>query len=383
MGSRRELALLLAAVVAIVALSFAAGTGADGSLADPRPTTFSASDGGLLALFHTTEGVGVPVQRRLRPWVDGEPLAAALVLAAPSSEPTPFEIDALLAWLEGGGSLILVARPGDALLSRLGLAVRPARDEGGEVMAVARPHRWTEGVNGVDGFRRVFADTSSALEADGVALLVAGDGAPAAIVLRVGSGAVLAWSDVSPLVNARLRESGAATVFARAAAEFAAATAAVEFDEYHHGYGEGAGVVATTVRFLRETGPGRMALQWAVVGAGLLVLLGSRFGAPYPPAAARRRSPLEHAEALAQAYRRGGARNTARRLVLAGLARRLGRPVPSANREDEWIRSLAARLPSVREPAEALLHEWERGDDGELLALTHHADRCAALARRR
>jgi hypothetical protein len=184
---------------------------------------------------------------------------------------------------------------------------------------------------------------------------------------------VIAWSDPAPLSNIALREdSDAALLFARAVAGVGST---VHFDEYHHGYRGGGSPVAATLRFLGETRPGHAALQLAAAGLGLLFLLGRRFGAPLAPAPALRRSPLEHVEALAGAYRQAGARRTARRLVLAGLARRLRTPPPAEGAEAEYLERLAARLPQGRDTARALRAEWARGTRGDLTEFARLADR--------
>jgi len=156
----------------------------------------------------------------------------------------------------------------------------------------------------------------------------------------------------------------------------------VYFDEYHHGYRGGGSAVAGTLRFLRDRPWGHAALQWFAAALGLLLLAGRRFGAPVPPAPARRRSPLEHVEALAGAYRQGGARRTARRLLLAGLARRMGRRPPregDGERETlEKLTSFAAAGPA----AAALRDEWKKGDAADLVALSRDVDRLLEEAKR-
>jgi hypothetical protein len=89
----------------------------------------------------------------------------------------------------------------------------------------------------------------------------------------------------------------------------------------------------------------------------------------------RRRSPLEHVEALAGAYQQAGARDTARRLLLAGLARRLGRRVahtPAA--EGEMLKRLSAH-PTAGAAARELESEWKKGRGADLLALSRNVDR--------
>jgi hypothetical protein len=378
--NRRQLALVVVLVAMVALLSLLVAPDADRGGIDPRPSSFRAADPGTLALFLVLDELGIPVERRLTSWIEGEPLDGPLVLLAPSQPLTPLEVDSLLAWVEAGGALIYAARPGDPLLEALGLVLVPLPDTILEPRARPRPHPWTEGTREVRGFRWLFADTSQAL-ADRAAtpLLVLPGGGVVALTERRGEGQVVAWSDPRPLDNGRLRESGAAVFFARVATGLAGEGGRLGFDEFHHGYRAGIGVVRSTLRFLRDTGPGRMALQIGVAALGLLVLAGRRFGTPYPPAEARRRSPLEHVEALAGAYRQGGARTVARHQVVAGLARRIGRAPPPAGAEAVWLATLAARLPA----AGALLDEWNRGERADLVTLAGLADRLVAHLRYR
>jgi hypothetical protein len=371
-GSRREQLLVVGLIALIGAFVLASTLTApdDRGTLDPRPSTFRAADPGALALFLTLEELGADPRRRLSSWADGRPLEAPLALLSPTQPLTPLEVDSLMAWVERGGQVIYAAVPGDALLERLELMLHRVPDARVEEAALPQPHPWTEGLDGVRGFTRVFDDTSRVMVfRRGTPLLTLPDEGVAALVLPVGEGRVVAWSDARPLNNAALRESGAALLFARAAIDMAGEAGIVEFDEFHHGYREGVGVVRSTFVFLRDTGPGRMALQLGVAALGLLLLAGRRFGTPHPPPPARRRSPLEHVEALAGAYRQGGARATARHQVVAGLARRVGRAPPRAGAEGEWLDAMAARVPAAAPFRDA----WQ-GDDADPVALARLAD---------
>ena len=387
MGSRRDTILAAIVIVLVIALALIA-PGDQRGAADPRPTTFRNGPHGTRALYLALEELEIPVERRLSAYVDADSLAGPLVLLAPSESPTPAELRALARWIERGGTLFYAARAGDATLDTLGLVLQDlapdslsgwdrAAWEG--VVAAPRSHRWTEGVQGVPGVRSAFADSSRALRSGGARpLLTAPGGQMVAAEIRRGLGRVVAWSDPAPLRNAALREHhDAAVLFTRAAAEVGGS---VRFDEYHHGYRGGGSPVAATLRFLRDTHLGHATLQLAAAGLGLLFLLGRRFGSPMQPAPARRRSPLEHVEALASAYRQAGARRTARRLVLAGLARRLRYPPPAEGAEADFLEYLAARLPAGRDAARALRAEWDRGARGSLTEFTRIADRLITQA---
>ncbi|MDQ3522385.1 MAG: DUF4350 domain-containing protein [Gemmatimonadota bacterium] len=382
MGSRRDTVLAGIVIVLVIGLALL-DPGSQRGGADPRPTTFRNGPHGTRALYLALEQLKIPVERRLSAYVDADSLAGPLVLLAPSESPTPAELRALARWIEGGGTLFYAARSGDATLDTLGLSLQDLASDSvrawdraywGGVAAGPRSHPWTEGVRGVPGIRFAFADSSRALRTGSATpLLVAPGGQIVAAEIPLGRGRVIAWSDPAPLANAALREdSDAALLFARAAAEVGGT---VRFDEYHHGYRGDGSVVAATLRFLRDTRPGHAVLQLAAAGLGLLLLLGRRFGSPMAPAPVRRRSPLEHVEALAGAYRQAGARRTARRLVIAGLARRLRRPPPAEGAEAEFLEQLAARLPAGQDTAQALRAEWVQGTQGELTELARLADR--------
>jgi hypothetical protein len=118
------------------------------------------------------------------------------------------------------------------------------------------------------------------------------------------------------------------------------------------------------------------------VGILVLLLYARRFGSPLPDPRARRRSPLEHVEALAGAYRQAGAKRTARRLLVAGLARRLGRRPP---RDEAAGAELLDRLSAhaTAGPAAASARaEWGKERDADLVSLTRDVDRILEQLRR-
>lgn len=381
MGRRRDTLLLVALVVIVVAMALAVGKHEprdDGIV--PRPSTYISSKLGSRALYEVLRELDVPVGRRMTAYDAGDDsLRDALVVLAPSLPASPGEAHALAGWVRRGGTLVYVVRRGDGVSDTLGLRLRTfaadsifAEAQMTGVTATAGPGLVGEGVGTVDGFRRGFAASSRPLA--GATVVASSRGVPVVIDYRLGKGRVIAWSDPYPLLNARLRTSRAAILFARTATE-ASGGRKLWFDEYHHGFQAGGSAAATLGRFLARDPWGHAVLQLAAAAVLLLLLLGRRFGAPLAPAPARRRSPLEHVEALAGAYRQARAHETARRLVLAGLARRLGRRVPpSVKDEGEMIRRLAAH-PTAGAAARALETEWKKGRAADLVALSNDVDR--------
>ena len=387
---RREWILSAALFAVVVLLSVLLAPDRVRDDYDPRASSYLSSRQGTLALFRTLEELGIPASRRLAPWVEADSLRGPLLVLGVREEPSPSELAALGRWLERGGTLVYAAPPGGALaLDSLGLAV--SRRKPGKLLTLpdstavpAGRHPWTAGVDTVRGFHYVFDDTSRALRRPGtVRLLRTSGGQAVALLLRRGRGQVLVLSDDASLRNARLRRSGMALVVARAVASGATPGERVWFDEYHHGF-SGDGSPLRGIRgFVLGTPPGWAVLQLLAAALGLLLLAGRRFGTPVPPPPARRRSPLEHVEALAGAYRQAGARRVARRLLVAGLLRRLGRrPLREAQSESQALEEITTRLPVAKDAARELRDEWSRGEAADLAALARGVDRLIAEVKR-
>src|SRR5213078_5066408 len=73
----------------------------------------------------------------------------------------------------------------------------------------------------------------------------------------------------------------------------------VVWDEYHQGFGRGRSMAAVLLGWLAGTPGGWAILQLVAVLLAGLAVTAVRFGPPRRAVATRRRSPLEHLEALA------------------------------------------------------------------------------------
>jgi hypothetical protein len=385
MRNRRDLALVAGTLFAVLLLAVFLGPTGSGDDGDPRLSTYLSGRDGSRALFLALAELGIPAERRLEPWDEGlagEAGPAGLVVLAPPRPSTPREMEALLDWVRAGGTLVYGPGGGaDRIGDELGLPTRSAAPEAVGALERVRwmerraegiaarptaPHPWTDGVEEVIGFHRVFRAGLPGAEGARV-LLATEDGDPAVVLLRLGEGRVVAWSDPWVLSNGRLREGDGALLFARLAAELAVEGAPIRFDEYHQGFRADGGPVLALRRFLLETGAGRWLLQAGVAALALLLLAGARLGAPLPETSTRRRSPLEHVEAVSAAYRKAGARDTARRLLIAGLDRRLGR---RWSRMVDAAPSGAEASPAIRRIREATNEEGEK----DLVALAAAVD---------
>jgi hypothetical protein len=384
MGSRRDIVALVAVLFVLVAIAVAVRPSGDGAGDDPRVSSFLTGPHGAAALYMLMDELEIPAGRLLQAWsADSSP--AALVVLAPSQPATPREGQVLRTWIEQGGTLIYGAGGSGGLEALLGLQLQRTLPDTLGPLATVRwsgvgafpePHAWTAGIDSVAGFMSTFRATSRALQEPSAEVLMrTRNGEATVISFPVEAGRVIAWSDASVLGNRALRTSDAALLFARSAAAAVAEAGELRFDEYHHGYRE-ANPLRALGAVLTRTGGGRALLQGVVACLALLLLAGSRFGAPVEEHTERRRSPLEHMQALAGAYERSGARSAARRLLLAGLERQLGRRVLSDS---------AALPPAALDGTAAgrrLKVEWERGAEGDLTELAGAVDEFVREVRR-
>ena len=102
----------------------------------------------------------------------------------------------------------------------------------------------------------------------------------------------------------------------------------VTWDEYHQGFGRGGSLEDAVLDWLARTPAGWALLQLVAVGLVALAVAAVRFGPARSVIDRRRRSPLEHVEALAVSLEGAGGVDTAVGLMVAGLRRRLGRAFP-------------------------------------------------------
>jgi hypothetical protein len=108
------------------------------------------------------------------------------------------------------------------------------------------------------------------------------EGAPAAVRVEIGRGAVIALGAANAFTNGELREGGG-LLFARLVRAYAPESP-ILFDEYHLGAGE----QRSMMRYLRQVGATAIALQLIVLVALALYRVGARFGGtttepPSPP----------------------------------------------------------------------------------------------------
>jgi len=283
------------------------------------------------------------------------PQHEALIILSPSRHFVSREVDALLAWIEQGGVLLIAPSrhtllgsalleeesipPVQQVLGPLGLTVRREGDLAGN----ATPAGWAPLLKDVTAvyvpshLRLQVADEKALdqqypqaaktdqlkrylrprIKPEAVRTLLSLDRAAAVMVIPYGKGWVLALCEADMLGNGWLDKQDNAVLAANFAYLSGAET--VYFDEYHHG-----------LTFLSIEGQEALAsgawraLSLALIGLALF-FVGQmvRFGAPVPLQRQQRRSTREFVQALAQLYAQARARSSALQIMADALKRQV------------------------------------------------------------
>jgi hypothetical protein len=362
---RRSAFLLFGAfVVALVLAGLAGSATAPGrGRLDFRRSTYLTGRHGAKGLADALEGLGVPIERRRRSFFrfsDGTSPGETVALLDVVHLPTEVEVQHLADFVHDGGSLFLAGYNGVAPC----FGIRPVLlDEPEAVVATDGTELpGTEVVLDTTvsdegeraGFRErepVRCDAPAALRAD--TLLATTAGAP--VVMRLafaGGGAVTIVGEPDYVSNALLRESDVGPLVIRWLV--AAGTTRVVFDEYHQGFAREQWIFAAVWDWTVRSPAGWAMLQLALAGLIALTAAAVRFGPVRHLVDARRRSSLEHVDALATGLERAGGAETAVALIAGGLRRRMRRGgVPDQlgrGDPDTWLAALrlSARTPDAR-----------------------------------
>jgi hypothetical protein len=353
---RPQVALPIIAIVVII-VALLTPEQIAGRSGDARLTSRSTEPQGAAALLELSERLGWRASERT---VDSVPLGdttAVHLVLDPAIPPSGLETHEILDRVRRGAGLLYVVG-GGALSDSLGVSLRQNRgsvigaatqlrigssgrlvvapsdtcDEDDESFVTGGLPFWPDGnthILALNWQGRVpdGATTLASVELDDKYSLTA----PAVIGFPLGRGRVVVAADPDLLRNDVLRVcSWGADVAAVRTLEYLSAGAPgggrrdrLVFDEYHQGFGDQPGTMRGIVRYLGGTASGHLLLQLAGAGLVLLLAVGPRLLPPRAPERIERRSPLEHVDALARAYRTVGATKTATARLLHGVRRRV------------------------------------------------------------
>jgi hypothetical protein len=354
---RPQVALpVIAAAVIVVALLTPEQTG--GRTGDSRLTSNSTEPQGASALYELGGRLGWRTSRRDADSIPLGDTTAVQVVLDPVITPSAIETHQILDRVRRGAGLIFVLG-GGPLADSLGMGSRvprtgtvigvsqilvgssgtlvspdsascPDRDEG--FLTAGLPF-WPDRQTHILALRTKGAEPAGSRTLAAVKTVsgFAGNELPAAIGFPLGRGRVVLAADPDLFRNDVLRVCRwGADIAAVRMLEYASDSAPgggrrqrLVFDEYHQGYGDQPGTMRGIVSYLAHTPSGHLVLQLAGAGLVLLLAIGPRLLPPVAAERIERRSPLEHVEALARAYRAVGATRTATARLVHGVRRRV------------------------------------------------------------
>jgi len=361
--SRRVRPAILLTALTVVAVVVALLTPEAADNSGGQLSSYSVAPGGARLSFELAKRFGWSVQRRLTPLDSAVDRTTVHAVIGPSSDLGAKEIHRLLNDVRAGGGLIIAVDDQDAIADSLGLRIGVETRWFGDPLDPRCRNSPMEGAFVLPPSVRRLAWRRPA--PGPTTLLAETDrrfgNLPIALGVHVGHGRVAVVGSVDLFRNSAVQtcQWGADLVVARAL-EFArpAMTAhpTLLFDEYHHGFGTHPGSMSAVARYLARTSSGHVFLQALVAGLILLLAYAPRPIVPRDPERITRRSPLEHADALAHAYEDVDATRTATANLVWGLRRRAGRMVGVASGvgDDAFLDAVVRRHPELQGPADVV-----------------------------
>lgn len=383
MSYRLEIGLALLLATAIGIAVWAANRTPKPPPEDFRASTFLSGPQGSSAVYDVLVKLGRAVERRRVALFalnqDSLHKPAVLVLLNPPMWLQTAELEQVVQYVNEGGD-VLAAGTGGGLLRCVGWELQPDR---WRVDSVAvRP---VDGTRRLSRVARVLAqrpretiekerlerlvkrevgedDPCESLEPVGQdTVLAATRGRPVVLRLHYPSGGTITLAaDVGWFTNQVWRDSDVPLVMLPLLASPQGRRGRVVLDEYHQGFGHDTqSLTALTWDWLRRAPAGWAILQLLAVALVWLAVTAVRFGPAREVIERRRRSPLEHLEALAAGLESAGDADTAIRRLVTGLQRRLG-----STKNDFESLELAMRSARGRAAVKRLRHIMNERDGG-------------------
>lgn len=388
MSHRLEIALALLLAAAIAVALWAANRSPKPPDNDSRASTFLSGPQGSKGLHAVLIRLGRPSERRRTALFtlaeEGRRRPAILVVVDPPMYLQDAELEEVVTFVNAGGAVVAAGAAG-GITRCAGWRIHPERIRDDSV-TVRPPHgglRLPRAARVLAPWKRDTAqgdrlqglakgdpeedDPCKSLIPSGVdTVLAAVNGRP--VILRLhyrGGGTITLAADPGWFTNEVWRDSDVPIVVLPLLTPRPERPGRVAWDEYHQGFGRsgGSSLAGHTWSWLRGSPAGWAILQLIAVALVWLALTAVRFGPAREVVERRRRSPLEHLEALAAGLEGAADADTAIRRLVMGLQRRLGRSLDLKSLE------LAVRGPRGRAAVRRLRHLiTERSGSGRVLA---------------
>ncbi len=361
---RGERAVVIGGVTVLVLVALWGALSAPGrDRDDGRLSTYLTGPSGAKGLAQTLRRLGMTVEQRRRPYFDlaadsGRRRPERLYAFLDIDPPTPQELTAIRDYVAGGGRILTAGVTG--IESCFGYRSRRlSRDADNDTRATFVPGSGRRLPPTWRVLRRLPAESlavaATALDADRCAphlptradtLARTMHGAAVALRHRFASrGEAILLADARYLSNRILKDTDAGVAVLPWFLD--GRTRQVVVDEYHLGFGAGGTLPGASWAWLRHHPAGWAILQLFGVALVALAMTAVRFGPARSVIERRRRSPLEHVEALAAGLEGAGGVDTAVGLTVSGLRRRLGRVgLLPAGAERAWLAALELALPT-------------------------------------
>ena len=348
MSYRLEIGLALLFGAALVVVLWAGSRHSRTAELDFRSSTFLTGPRGSKALYDVLSQLGRRTERRrtdLENLTTARARPAILAVLNPAIPLNDPEIEQVVRFVRGGGRVV-VSGWGGGIPDCLGWRIQPedrpdsipVRSPGElrlprAARVLARVQRDTSDrsdlkslkkgeVTGPPGLCR----TLSPFATD--TIIAAANNRPVIMQLRYrGGGSVALAADPGWFTNKVWRDTDVPVVALALFTPAAARSGKIVWDEYHQGFGEDTApsLPGLTLSWLRHSPAGWLILQLIAVALVWLATTAVRFGPALSVIERRRRSPLEHLEALGAGLESAGDANTAVQRLVLGLRRRLSR----------------------------------------------------------
>ena len=384
MSYRLEIGLALLFVLALGIVVWAGSRHSRTAELDFRSSTFLTGPRGSKALYDVLSQLGRHTERR-RTKLDNLAIARArrpaiLAVLNPVIPLTDAELEQVVRFVRGGGAMV-ASGWGGGIAECLGWRIQPefradsiaVRSPGGlrlprAAHVLAPLQRDTSDRSELQNLVKIRGEVAAPGICNRLApfavdtIVAAVNNRPVVLRLRYrGGGTVTFAADPGWLTNRVWRDTDVPMVVLALFTPAHEHPGLVVWDEYHQGFGEetGPSLTGQTWRWLRQSPAGWAILQLIAIALVWLATTAVRFGPALSVIERRRRSPLEHLEALGAGLESAADANTAVQRLVLGLRRRLSRAGHSANGDVlPWVDSLelAMRGPQGRAAVRRLHH---------------------------
>jgi len=361
MSVRAEIGLALLLALGITVAVVAGGRSGAPAAAFEAPSSFASGPSGARGVYEVLQAVGLKVERRRTPFFDLNQKGAhhPTLLVMLDLEPwdqalKSVELTQVARYVKAGGALFLVGGTS---------GIAPCLGWGRRVESRYRTDSFA--VQSVSGLnlppvttfmqpRRDSLDPGEANRCPSFGAVSSVDtvvrtlsGRPVFLDLHFRDGGLVVLGAEDDWVRNAVWKNTPVPYVLVPLIRSAAGNQLIAFDEYHHGYTE-SGAMTMAAIWLMATPAGWVLAQALAVALVALFVSAFRFGPARPVIDRRRRSPLEHLDALAAGLESSDGSQTALGLIVGGLRRRLSRTGqgPGAKADDQWIAALTLAMPT-------------------------------------